>query len=172
MTADSASLHDLSRFRPMEAHRPHRLITVRPDSSDHPFPAYHRVQLPARSLVVATPNPRRDRAILDAFARTGMDVMATRSRAEAVRQVYASHPDVLLLDQRITDIDIDVIHSLRLASDTIIMVRVPAGAVAQLVAALDAGADDAVFTTTSELEIVARVQGMLRRMTSPPGDHR
>lgn len=171
MTADSASLHTpslytLSRFRPAEAHRPHRLITVRPDSSDRPTLAHHRVQVPARSLVVATPNPRRDRSILDAFARTGMDVMATRSLAEAVRQVYASHPDVLLLDQRVGDIDTDVIHSLRVASNAIIMVRVPAGEVAQLVAALDAGADDAVFSTASDLEIVARVQGMLRRMTS------
>jgi DNA-binding response OmpR family regulator len=109
-----------------------------------------------------------ERSIAEPFAsaltRSGFRTTVARSGADALTLVRELHPDVVLLDLALPDIDgRDVCRLLRLESDVLIIMVTASGTVADRVAGLELGADDYVVKPFATTEIVARIRAVLRR---------
>jgi len=93
----------------------------------------------------------------------GYDVELARTGAEALTVAARRHPDVIILDLGLPDIDgVDVIRGIRGWSKIPIVVLSARTAEAQKVAALDAGANDYVTKPFGMDELMARVRVALR----------
>ena len=85
---------------------------------------------------------------------------------------YANHPDLILLDLGLPDIDgMEVLKQIRQQSNTPIIVVSARGQEREKISALDQGADDYVTKPFRPLELIARVKAQLRRYKrySSPG---
>jgi two-component system KDP operon response regulator KdpE len=88
---------------------------------------------------------------------------------QALRQAADWHPDVVVLDLGLPDIDgVEVIHGLRGWSRVPIIVLSGRTGSADKIAALDAGADDYVTKPFGLGELLARIRAVGRR-AGPPG---
>ena len=98
----------------------------------------------------------------------GYNVALARSGTQALSLAGRRHPDVVVLDLGLPDIDgVDVIRGLRGWSNAPIIVLSARTAEKQKVAALDAGANDYVTKPFGIEELMARVRVALR---VPPGE--
>lgn len=95
-------------------------------------------------------------------AKTGLD---------GISLFYSNHPDIILLDLGLPDIDgIDIIKSIRMISDVPILVVSARGQESEKIAALDEGADDYITKPFHMGELMARirvVQRKLRKVIQP-----
>ena len=99
----------------------------------------------------------------------GYDVSTARSGRGALDALERDHPDLIVLDLGLADIDgIEVCRLIRDGSATPIIVLSARGKESDKVAALDAGADDYVTKPFGTEELMARVRVALRRL-EPPG---
>lgn len=99
--------------------------------------------------------------VLNAHGYTTFE--ATRGE-EAVSQVTAHRPDVIVLDLGLPDIDgIQVTRLLREWSQTPILILSVRGGESDKIAALDAGADDYLTKPFGSGELLARIRAALRR---------
>jgi phosphate regulon transcriptional regulator PhoB len=126
----------------------------------------------SRVLIVEDERDIRD---LLAFhlERAGYHVGKARSGTDALRQIQASPPDLVLLDLMLPEIDgLEVCRRLRrderTASLPIVMLTAK-GEEVDRVLGLELGADDYVVKPFSPKEVVARVRAVLRR-SRPPAD--
>ena len=93
----------------------------------------------------------------------GYSVELARTGAEALTVTARAHPDVIILDLGLPDIDgVDVIRGIRGWTTIPIVVLSARTAEAQKVAALDAGANDYVTKPFGMDELMARVRVALR----------
>jgi two-component system, OmpR family, KDP operon response regulator KdpE len=93
----------------------------------------------------------------------GYEVQLAKSGHEALALAARRHPDVVILDLGLPDMDgIEVIHGLRGWSEVPIIVLSARTAEAQKVAALDAGANDYVSKPFGMDELMARLRVALR----------
>jgi two-component system KDP operon response regulator KdpE len=107
------------------------------------------------------------------------EVSVARDGGEALRQAAEWHPDVVVLDLGLPDIDgVEVIHGLRGWSRVPIIVLSGRTGSADKIAALDAGADDYVTKPFGLGELLARIRAIGRRAGPPDpppvvrlGDH-
>jgi two-component system, OmpR family, KDP operon response regulator KdpE len=91
-------------------------------------------------------------------------VFTAATGAEALRQVETEHPDLLILDLGLPDLDgVQIIRELRTWSRIPIIVLSGRVDSHDKVAALDAGADDYVTKPFSTEELLARVRVVTRR---------
>ncbi|HYA44129.1 MAG TPA: response regulator [Acidimicrobiales bacterium] len=98
----------------------------------------------------------------------GYEVQLASSGAQALALAARHHPDAVVLDLGLPDMDgIDVIRGLRGWSAVPIVVLSARTAEAQKVAALDAGANDYVSKPFGMDELMARVRVALRKPASP-----
>src|SRR5688572_3104219 len=125
----------------------------------------------SRVLIVEDEPDIRD---LVAFhlAREGYAVTTASTGTEALRQVAAARPDLLLLDLMLPEIDgLEVCRRLRrdpaAATLPIIMLTAKGDEVDRIVG-LEVGADDYVVKPFSPKELVARVRAVLRRAQPSP----
>ena len=87
-----------------------------------------------------------------------------RTGAAAILEAASSHPDVILLDLGLPDMDgVDIIKKVRSWSNTPIIVVSARSEDMDKVSALDAGADDYITKPFSVRELIARVKALLRR---------
>jgi len=95
----------------------------------------------------------------------------SRSATEARAAVTADHPALVLLDLRLPDADgIDLAREVRLSHpDTVIVVLTARAAELDVIAGLDAGADDYLTKPFRLNEVLARVRAHLRRLTAGAG---
>jgi phosphate regulon transcriptional regulator PhoB len=103
--------------------------------------------------------------------RDGFQVSKCRSGADALRQVRAAPPDLVLLDLMLPEIDgLEVCRRLRqdpgTASLPIVMLTAKGEEVDRILG-LELGADDYVVKPFSPKEVVARVRAVLRRAQAP-----
>jgi DNA-binding response OmpR family regulator len=122
--------------------------------------------MPSRVLVV---EDEPDIRALLAFhlEREGFQVARSASGVDAIRQVRASPPDLVLLDLMLPEMDgLDVCRRLRqdpaTASLPIVMITAK-GEEVDRVLGLELGADDYIVKPFSPKEMVARVRAVLRR---------
>jgi two-component system KDP operon response regulator KdpE len=87
-----------------------------------------------------------------------------------LRAAAATHPDVVILDLGLPDLDgVQVIHALRGWTNVPIVVLSGRTGSGDKIAALDAGADDYVTKPFEIDELLARIRAITRRVSTPDG---
>ena len=105
------------------------------------------------------------RSLAPLLRSRGYEVEVASSGAEALREVAARPPDLMVLDLGLPDLEgIEVCRRVRDASKLPIIVLTARGADADKVSALDLGADDYVTKPFSPEELLARIRVALRRV--------
>ena len=126
----------------------------------------------ARVLVVDDDRALRD-AITRALGLEGYEVVTAADGVEALGQVDAHHPAVVVLDLGLPTLDgITVCQVLRARGDrTPILVLTARTEVSDRVQGLDAGADDFMSKPFALEELLARLRALLRRATPQTDAH-
>ena len=123
------------------------------------------VRTPAR-ILVADDTPANVRMLDKRLQHNGYDVVVARDGEEALAMAHATHPDLILLDIMMPKVD-GIAVCRRLKGDPafpftpIIMVTAMAD-IKDVVAGLEAGADDYLTKPVDQHALVARVRSMLR----------
>jgi phosphate regulon transcriptional regulator PhoB len=128
--------------------------------------------MPSRVLIVEDEPDIRE-LVVHHLKREGYQVSAAASGEEALRQVQAAPPDLVLLDLMMPAMDgLEVCRRLRQdpATATLPIVMLTAkGDEVDRVLGLEIGADDYVVKPFSPKELLARVRAVLRRSRPGPG---
>jgi two-component system KDP operon response regulator KdpE len=121
----------------------------------------------ARILVVED-DPGILRALKANLTRHGFDVETAETGAQALDSYSHYHPDLILLDLGLPDVDgTAVIQEVRAQASTPIVVLSVRGAERDKVGALDLGADDYLTKPFGVEELLARVRVALRHTAGP-----
>jgi two-component system KDP operon response regulator KdpE len=122
-------------------------------------------------ILVADDDPQLVRALRITLAAHGYDVVAAPDGAAAIALAAQSHPDIVLLDLGMPQLDgVQVIEALRGWTTVPIIVVSGRTGSADKVEALDAGADDYVTKPFQIDELLARLRALTRRVGSGPGE--
>ncbi|MDH4074707.1 MAG: response regulator [Acidimicrobiia bacterium] len=117
-----------------------------------------------QTVLIVDDEPQIRRALQLNLKARGYQVELAADGAEALRVAGRSHPDAVLLDLGLPDMDgLDVIAGLRGWSNVPIVVLSARGDEAGKVDALDAGADDYVTKPFGIEELLARLRAAIRR---------
>ena len=114
-----------------------------------------------------------DQKLLKMLRRTlvyeGFDVVTAADGREALAQVDAHRPDVIVLDWLMPGLDgIGVMERLRAAHDeTMILMLTARDAIEDRVEGLESGADDYLVKPFAPAELLARIHALLRRSGAP-----
>ena len=101
----------------------------------------------------------------------GHELALATSGAEGMKIAVEGHPDVILLDLGLPDVDgVEVVRRLRAWTTVPIIILSVRDAEREKVAALDAGADDYVTKPFGMDELMARLRAALRRNREPDDD--
>ncbi len=123
----------------------------------------------ARVLVIDD-EPEIGRAVRAGLAGVGFAVEWAATGGQGLDRVARWHPDVVLLDLTLPDIDgIDVTRELRSWSHVPIIILSVRSAEADKIAALELGADDYLTTPFGMGELIARVRVALRHTAQTAG---
>ncbi len=121
-------------------------------------------------LLLVEDDPEIRRALIRALTDLGHAVTSSAAGVPALQQVIAARPDMVVLDLGLPDIDgHELLRMLRSVSDVPVVVATARDDEAQIVQALDGGADDYVIKPFSAAQLDARVRAVLRR-TQPGAD--
>jgi two-component system KDP operon response regulator KdpE len=98
----------------------------------------------------------------------GVKVIATSEGSEGLTLVETEHPDVIILDLGLPDMDgLEVLKNVRAFSEVpVIIVTVRADEMDRI-RGLELGADDYITKPFSHMELLARMKAVLRRTTMP-----
>jgi two-component system KDP operon response regulator KdpE len=137
-------------------------------------PAPQRSAAPARGssarVLVIDDEPEIWRAVRAGLGSAGYTTEWAATGAEGLELVSRWHPDVILLDLTLPDLDgIEVCRRLRSWSPVPIIILSVRGGEADKVAALELGADDYLTKPFSMAELIVRVRVALRHATAPSG---
>jgi two-component system KDP operon response regulator KdpE len=115
-------------------------------------------------ILVVDDEPAIRRFLKTILSAHGYTVYEAARGSEAVAQVAARRPDVIVLDLGLPDMDgVQVTRLLREWSQTPILILSVRGGEADKIAALDAGADDYLTKPFGSGELLARLRVALRR---------
>jgi DNA-binding response OmpR family regulator len=107
--------------------------------------------------------------LVDGLRREGFDVDRAATGAAALDE--SLHPDLVLLDLRLPDVDgLDVCRALRARSAVPIIVVTARGEESDRVVGLELGADDYVVKPFGSRELIARIRAVMRRTSARPHD--
>jgi two-component system KDP operon response regulator KdpE len=114
-------------------------------------------------VLVVDDDPSLVKALRIGLTARGDDVVTAQSGADAVTQVALLHPDLVILDLGLPDLDgLEVCHRIRQFSDVPIIVLSAYGDERRKVEALDGGADDFITKPFGMAELEARLRVALR----------
>lgn len=115
-------------------------------------------------VLIIDDEPQILRALRINLSVRGYEVTTAATGAAALRAAAEAHPDVIVLDLGLPDIDgLEVLGGLRGWTDTPVIVLSARSDSAEKVAALDAGADDYVTKPFGMDEFLARLRAAVRR---------
>lgn len=101
--------------------------------------------------------------------RRGYEVIKAFRAEEGLRKAYRNHPDLVLLDIMMPDMDgWELCRRLRELSDVPIIFLTARSEVKDVVKGLELGADDYVVKPYDNDELIARIKAHLRRAPTPP----
>ncbi len=122
------------------------------------------VARPTRVLVIDD-DPSLQHMIMNYLEQQNMLVIAASQRQEAIRQLTASEPDVVILDLQLGQEDgLDLLLEIRSRSDaTVIIITGHRRDEIDHVVGLELGADDYVTKPFGLRELLARIRAVLRR---------
>jgi two-component system KDP operon response regulator KdpE len=122
-------------------------------------------------VLVIDDDPQLLRALRITLRAAGHDVATAPDGRSALRQAAAEHPDVIVLDLGLPDLDgTEVLAGLRPWYTGPVLVLSARADSQDKVRALDAGADDYVTKPFDMSELLARLRAALRRGPSEPAD--
>ena len=122
-------------------------------------------------ILIVDDEPAVLRALRISLQGHGFDTETAADGTRAVMVALANHPDLILLDLGLPDMDgIDVLRRIRVSSGVPIVILSVRDAQDQKIAALDAGADDYVTKPFAIGELLARIRAALRRLAPPPAE--
>jgi two-component system, OmpR family, KDP operon response regulator KdpE len=140
-----------------------------PSPSAASAPADTRPAGGARVLVVDD-EPEIRRAVQTGLAGAAFEVAWAPTAAAGIEQVARWHPDVVILDLALPDLDgLEVVRRLRGWSRVPIIVLSVRGADADKISALELGADDYLTKPFSMGELLARIRVALRHASQAGG---
>jgi DNA-binding response OmpR family regulator len=100
----------------------------------------------------------------------GFVVRTAATSTEAIASVRADRPNVVLLDLMLADSDgLDVLTEIHALANVPVVLLTGRGAEADRVLGLRMGAEDYIVKPFSPLELVARIDNILRRVSQRPG---
>ena len=118
-------------------------------------------------VLLVEDDPRIRSALLRALADRGHAVHAEGTGMAALQVATRTRPDVVVLDLGLPDIDgREWLRMFRGISDAPVVVATARDDEAEIVATLDAGADDYVVKPFSGAQLDARIRAVLRRVAS------
>jgi two-component system response regulator MprA len=133
------------------------------------MPPEDRIE-PTRILVVADDRPLRD-VLRFAVAASGWRVELAENAQHGLSRLAATPPDAVVIDAGLPDGEaVGLCRRLRLAGNDVPVLMVGALAVADRIAALEAGADDALPRPFDLGELRARLRALLRRAGASGAD--
>jgi two-component system, OmpR family, KDP operon response regulator KdpE len=119
-------------------------------------------------ILIVDDEPQILRALRINLHARRYDVITAANGAEALHAAATHHPDLIVLDLGLPDIDgVEVIRKLRTWTPVPIVILSGRLDSAGKVNALDAGADDYVTKPFSLDELLARIRAVTRRLNSP-----
>ena len=120
-------------------------------------------------ILVVDDDPALADIIAFTLRRAGMDVFLAHTGQSAFDQYARELPDLVILDGILPDIDgLDVCKRIRSESDVPIVMLSVRYADEDVVAALEAGADEYMTKPFSPRQLVARLRALLRRVGKQP----
>jgi len=124
---------------------------------------------PGARILVVDDEPAILRMVRSNLSHQGFRVDTAETGQEALAAFDRLHPDLVLLDLGLPDVDGDeIIGSIRSRSSTPIIVLSARETERAKVAALDLGADDYLTKPFGLDELLARIRVVLRRLARPP----
>ena len=118
-------------------------------------------------ILVVEDEPSFVEAIRIAFEREGLAVESASDGRQGLERFRAIHPDLVLLDLMLPEIGgLDVLRAIRRESEVPVIVVSAKDAEADVVTALELGADDYVTKPYSIRELLARVRAATRRRSA------
>jgi DNA-binding response OmpR family regulator len=118
----------------------------------------------SRRILIVDDEPELRSMLRQYLTREGFDVAEAIAGSDAVDMVERTHPDLVLLDVGLPDIDgFEVLRRLRSDSDIPVIMLTARDDEIDRVVGLSVGADDYVVKPFSPRELVARIQAVLRR---------
>src|SRR2546421_774695 len=152
---------------------PHRLNDVNQVSATlrHPYrerARYTVVSVGARRILVVDDDPMVATTVQRVLRPEGYDVDIALGGAQALEQVRALRPDLVILDLMMPRVDgLEVCRQLRANGDLPVLMLTARSGMVDRVQGLDTGADDYLVKPFAYAELLARVRALLRR-TPPP----
>jgi DNA-binding response OmpR family regulator len=123
-----------------------------------------------QSVLVVEDTEEIRELVCTVLRRSGMDVRAVASGAEALAEVRRAVPDVVVLDLGLPDADgTEVCRQIRAESECYVLMLTARAEEVDLLIGLAVGADGYMAKPFSPRELVARVQALLRRPRIPAG---
>jgi two-component system, OmpR family, response regulator MtrA len=123
------------------------------------------------SLLLIEDDPLLRRGMELALTRHGHDVRSSAAGEPGVREFTASPPDLVVLDLMLPDIDgFEVCRRIRAVGAVPVIMLTARGDDWDVVAGLEAGADDYVIKPVQPTVLDARIRAVLRRITDGDGD--
>jgi DNA-binding response OmpR family regulator len=118
-------------------------------------------------LLVVEDDPDIALALRLLFSRAGYEVAHAGDGRTGLKEAYAEHPDLVVLDVGLPEMDgWQVLERLRDVSDVPVLVLTAHGQEAEKVRGLRGGADDYLTKPFANNELLARVEALLRRSSS------
>jgi DNA-binding response OmpR family regulator len=118
---------------------------------------------PAQVLVVDDDDDVRE-MVAKLLVRAGMGTIEAPNGPEGLRKFFAARPDLVVLDVAMPAMDgFEVLERIRDLSDVPVLLLTARGIEMDKVRGLQSGADDYVTKPFGRQELIARVEGLLRR---------
>lgn len=117
------------------------------------------------TVLIVDDDPKLLKMLQRTLAYEGFRVLSATNGAEALGQVQAQRPDIVVLDWLMPGLDgLGVVERLRAAGDqTLVLMLTARDAVEQRVEGLESGADDYLVKPFAPAELLARIHALLRR---------
>ena len=120
-------------------------------------------------VLVVDDEPDVRSLLVDLLARAGYTVTAAADGREALKTLYAVHPDVVVLDVRMPHVDgWHTLERIRQLTDVPVLMLTARDSELDKVRGLRAGADDYVVKPFGRQELLARIEALLRRAPPSP----
>ncbi|HXL85650.1 MAG TPA: response regulator transcription factor [Gemmatimonadaceae bacterium] len=125
-------------------------------------------EAPPYTLVIIEDEIEITRAVGAALREQHLDIVEADGGRTGLEAIKASRPDIIILDLGLPDLDgLEVCQRIRALTDAPIVVLTARHTEADIVALLNAGADDYITKPFSTQELAARVAAQLRRAATP-----